>query len=219
MGFAHRVVVCGKTQSGKTTGAKGLAAQIAGPRLDVVKTIIFDPVESRDNWSPLGAHVCYSRREYLQALASWEEQRDRAPIVVRAEFLDWSPLQRMAGPSLVIVDEASRYCSPTSIDRSWRDILSTGRHYGIHTITCTHSPSELHPAAWGGLTLALVYTLTHRAHKRAAAEHLGLPRSHAWTWRPVPNHPTAVYPLVVNDRGEILSGQPSGEPAAEGDER
>jgi DNA helicase HerA-like ATPase len=192
-------VIVGAAGSGKTTTAKSIAAHLIGARQGAGapdRVIVFDPAEGNpaDEWRPAGATYVRTRLEYLRAL-----QAGASPLVVKGGWREWSPLEQL-GELLLVVDEAHRFATPSSIDPAFAQVLREGRHRRMDLVIATQRPSHLHPDVLANCTRVWIHPLQHRADRAALERGLGVALRDA-KWRPVElaggrKHATACHPLI-----------------------
>lgn len=197
----ERHVVVGASGTGKTVTGKAIAAYLLARRREQgerQRLVCFDPAygDPEKQWHPKGARVCRDRQTYLEAL------RDAAyPILVRAPFCDWSPLEELTD-LLVVVDEAHRYARPRLIHPSFSVLCREASHRGTDLIVLSQRPADLDGAIWANPTKVWIHPLFYAPDREAVERGLGL-SLRGRTWAPALTkegpHPRARLPLVYPD--------------------
>lgn len=169
-----RVVIVGKSGSGKTHAARVVIRAILDARKAAglpSRLLIFDP---KREWHPRGATFVYSRTQLVDAMIA-----DLFPIVVRAVFSDWPPLQYV---NLVVVfDEAHRIARPRELPRTIATFVREGRApQTAEWIAISQRPADLAPDFWANPTHALVFPLCSRADRDAVQRGLAIFLPASW---------------------------------------
>lgn len=205
MASAERIGVVGQTQSGKTRSMKRLAAAIAGPAFDRMPVLVVDPVtDSPDNWKPHGYREALDRAQLIALLRRWHAG-ERWPIVYRGSDPDWGPIDKIRGGLLLVVDEAAEYTRPTWIDPTFQRVLKRGRHWGIHTIVGTWSPTEVHPDVLGSSPTLVVHRITYASQLAALRRITG---GAPLRWEDVPNTHAACWPMLFQSGVLVRESKP-----------
>lgn len=174
-----RVLVVGKSGSGKTYGAKSITAQIQyeRKRAKLPTRLLVFTTKPKD-WRVKGRVVVYTRSGLIRAMLA-----DRFPIVVCGIFEDWPPLEL---PGLVCVfDEAHRLRNDARrIPRTIATFVREGRDpQTAEWIAISQRPADLAPDFKANLTHALFYPLTEAVDRTWVRQSFGifLPA----TWRKI----------------------------------
>jgi hypothetical protein len=123
------VLICGRTESGKSTLAKELGSEL---RLAGEEVFAYNPT----------LELGYTHRDdHGRAGAGWEHHD---PDVFAAEIA-----RRIATPQRrwIIVDEAHEFFTRGDCQHAW--IGTRGRHYGLNVIAITQAGQQLHPTVRG----------------------------------------------------------------------
>lgn len=93
-----------------------------------------------------------------------------------AWFVSWAygAAARTAGPSVLLVDEVWRYCSPHSIPQSLAECIQTGRVRGLSCMFATQRPNKLNGSILNEVTECVAFRLQDRLALTVVQE-CGLP--------------------------------------------
>lgn len=143
-------LICGVTESGKTTLAHSIAQQVADAGQNV---IVFDPVGTKTahgSW-PKNAIVFDEEGEFFEYLAR--------PDVYHAH---------------VFIDESGELFNAGKRENLW--LLTRGRHFGFSVVLIAQRPKMLMPSARSQCSIAYVFRLALEDMKEIGADfgHSGL---------------------------------------------
>jgi AAA domain len=170
---ASFIGVFGAPGSGKSTVIKKLLAQLGAPRL-----IIFDPGHEYEN-AP--HHV--REAEFYEALnngATWLTLRPSFDIELRARQFDRFcqaalAIARAKGSCAVVVDELHRVTAAGYAPEHWRELVETGRKFGVTAIAASIRPASIDKGFWSVATSVRAGRLNYTEDQKTLANVLNVP--------------------------------------------
>lgn len=176
---ADIVAVIGSTGSGKSRWIKArLKADLP------VRLLVWSPLEPSDRYGKFG-HVIERKPgalvEYVAARrggsfrAVYVPDRARGDAWLERQFELFCGLAIAAKSCLVIVEELSMVTKPQRAPARWREVITTGRHYGLSIIGTSQRPALVDKTFFSNATMIRCGKLSAASDKKTMSDSMDVP--------------------------------------------
>lgn len=170
---------------GGTGSGKGVSITARLAALRPKRLIIWDP---RNEYAKLAKWTHRGNRDELAAIARQVRQLGAGSMAVRFVYgagpmdIDecFGMLCRIAfaaGDLVFLAEELSDVTKPSYAPAAWRQVITQGRHKGLHVIGAAQRPALIDKTFLGNATYLRCFTLRYEADRRAMAAALDVPLS------------------------------------------